>query len=332
MIHGHHHHPRASSGAERVALRRALVVTGILFLAEVVGGLWANSLALLSDAGHMLTDLLSLGLGAAAISFATRPADRKRSFGYYRLEILSALANGILLALVAGGILLEAVRRFGSPPEVRVEILAPVAVAGLVANILVILWLARAQGGLSTRAALWHASADGASSVLVILAAVAMALTGWWWLDPGVSILLAGVVVYGAYRLLRESVHVLLESTPYEVDLVRLHEALAGLDGVEGVHDVHVWSLTSQVHALSAHVRVRPEQLTEADRILAAAKNLLEHEFGITHTTLQVESRSCGGIVCVLQPDGSPETPPAAGPDGGGGTPPDAPAPPTERT
>lgn len=314
MIHGHHHHPRASSGAERRALSRALVLTGALFLAEVVGGLWSNSLALLSDAGHMLTDLLALGLGAAAIAFATRPADRKRTFGYYRLEILSALANGILLALVAGGILLEAFRRFGSPPEVRVEILAPVAVAGLVANIFVIMWLAKARGGLSTQAALWHASADGASSVLVIIAAGLMALTGWYWLDPGVSVLLAGVVVYGAYRLLRESVHVLLESTPYDVDLVRLHEALVAVDGVEGIHDMHVWSLTSQVHALSAHVRVRPSRLPDADRILAEAKTLLEREFAITHTTLQVESRACGGIVCVLGPDNPPETAdPAAG-------------------
>lgn len=313
------HHARATGPEEGRALVRALGVTVALFVIEVVGGLLANSLALLSDAGHMLTDLLSLALAAAAIRFATRPANRKRTFGYYRLEILSALANGVLLVLVAGAILVEAWRRFGAPPEVHVDILAPVAAAGLLANLLVIWWLSRAQGGLSTRAALWHAASDGASSVLVLAAAGIMAVTSWWWVDPAVSVLLAGVVVYGAYRLLRESVDVLLESTPGEVDLAALSGEVTAVEGVEGVHDLHVWSLTSRVHALSGHLQVLPDRLGETDRILLEAKRILMSRFGITHTTLQVESERCGKAVCVLgvtEPFESGESGGAAPPPG----------------
>jgi len=296
----HSHHPRATSADESRALRRALVMTVALFGIEVAGGILANSLALLSDAGHMLTDILALALAGAAIRFATRPADRKRTFGYYRLEILSAMANGVLLAVVALGILVEAWKRFQTPPEVKLDVLAPVAAAGLAANLVVIWWLSRARGGLSTRGALWHAVSDGASSVLVLAAAGLMAITSRWWIDPAVSVALACVVVYGAYRLLRESVDVLLESTPREVNLRRLGAAVTAVDGVEGIHDLHVWSLTSNVHALSGHLRVQPERLGETDRILAEAKALLERDFGISHTTLQVESVECGRVACVL--------------------------------
>ena len=288
------------AAAERTALRRSLAVTGVVFLAEVVGGVLANSIALLADAAHMLTDLLALALSAAAIQFAGLPPTRKRTFGYYRLEILSALANGILLAAMGGGIVVEAVRRFRSPSEVRVEILWPVALVGLAANLVVVWWLSRAKGGLSTRAALWHATSDGAGSVLVLLAAGVMAATSWWWVDPTVSLFLAGFVIFGSYRLLRESIHVLLESTPYGMDLERVQDALLALEGVEGVHDLHVWSLTSEVHALSGHVQVSAERLGETDRILGEARDLLEEKFGITHTTIQVESTDFGPGVCVL--------------------------------
>jgi len=292
--------------AHRVENRRRLlitvVLTGVTFLAEAVGGLLTNSLALLSDAGHMLTDLLALALSAAAIGFATMPASDRRTFGYYRLEILSALANGVLLAVLAGGILVEAWGRFGSPPPVRIAILAPIAAAGLLANLLSFWWLSRARGGLATRAALWHTAADTASSVLVLVAALIMLATGWWWLDPLVSVLLAGVMVFGALRLLREALDVLLESTPREVNLPELDIAMMGVEGVEGIHDLHVWSLTSGVHALSGHLRVQPERLMQADRIINEARQLLERDFRITHTTLQVESEACGEVVCVLGP------------------------------
>jgi cobalt-zinc-cadmium efflux system protein len=271
-------------------------------VAEVVGGLLANSLALLSDAGHMLTDLLALGLTGAAIGFATLPATRRRTFGYYRLEILSALANGVLLAVFAGGILVEAYNRFGSPPQVNVGILAPVAAAGLVANVLSFWWLSRARGGLATRAALWHTAADGASSLLVLAAAGVMSLKSWWWIDPAVSVVLSGVMVVGALRLLRESLDVLLESTPRDMDLGNVGIRIQSVDGVLGVHDLHVWSLTSEVHALSGHLQVAPERLAQADRIIAEAKCILEEEFKISHTTLQVESEACGEVVCILGP------------------------------
>jgi len=302
MAFHNHRHPRVSSGRERLALRRALLVTSFLFVAEVVGGLIANSLALLSDAGHMLTDLLALGLSAAAIGFATIPATDRRTFGYYRLEILSALANGVLLAVLAGGILVEAWGRFGSPSPVRIAILAPIAAGGLLANLLSFWWLSRARGGLATRAALWHTAADTASSLLVLVAALIMLVTGWWWIDSLVSVTLAGVMVFGALRLLREALDVLLESTPREVNLSEVDSAMRGVEGVEGIHDLHVWSLTSGVHALSGHLSVQPERLAQTDRIINEARQLLKSDFRITHTTLQVESEACGEVVCVLGP------------------------------
>jgi cobalt-zinc-cadmium efflux system protein len=251
----------------------------------------------------MLTDLLALALAGAAIRFATLPPTGKRTFGYYRLEILSAMANGILLTGLAVGIVIEAWHRFAAPAPVRVGILLPVAAAGLAANLLAVRWLHQAHGGLTTRAALWHAAADGASSALVLIAAVVMAFTSWWWVDSVTSLLLAAIVVYGAYRLLRESVEVLLESVPHDVDLEAVREALLAVDGVYDVHDLHIWSLTSQVHALSTHVMVRPDQLAHTDRILGEARRLLEERFLITHTTLQVETKRRGQAPCSLGPE-----------------------------
>ncbi len=260
----------------------------------------------------MLTDLLALGLASAAIRFATLPPTGKRTFGYYRLEILSAMANGVLLAGLAVGIVSEAWHRFSAAPAVRVDILLPVAGLGLLANLLSVRWLHQARGGLTTRAALWHAAADGASSALVILAGIVMALTSWWWIDPLASLLLAAVVVFGAYRLLRDSAEVLLESVPRDIDLDAVREAVAQVEGVDGVHDLHVWSLTSQVVALSGHLEVRRDRLAQADRILADARAVLGSRFGIAHTTLQVESEFNPDAACSLgQGEGLPGPPPS---------------------
>jgi cobalt-zinc-cadmium efflux system protein len=248
----------------------------------------------------MLTDLLALVLAGGAIRLASRPATAKRTFGYYRLEILSALANGILLALFAGGILVEAWNRFQAPPEVRTNVMLPVAVAGLLVNAVAFWWLHRARGGLATRAATWHAASDGASSVVVILAGVILATAGWRWVDPAASVLLAAGIVLGAYRLVREAVDVLLESTPSHVDVGELQQALCAVEGVESVHDLHVWSLTSGVHALSGHLLVGSEALPDANRILNDAVRLVARDFGIQHTTLQLESEQCGRYACVL--------------------------------
>jgi len=301
----HRPHLRPSSDAERRALSGALWLTALLFVVEVAGGIVANSLALLSDAAHMLTDLLSLGLAGAALRLAARPATHRRTFGYYRLEILSALANGILLALFAGGILVEAWNRFQDPPAVRTDVLLPVAAAGLLVNLVAVWWLHRARGGLATRAATWHAASDGASSLLVLLAAVLLTATGWRWIDPATSVLLAGVIVTGAYRLVREAVDVLLESTPGHVNVADVQEALCTVAGVEAVHDLHVWSLTSGVHALSGHLLVASGALADGDRILEEAGRILGREYGIQHTTLQLESEHGGRFVCALAAEGT---------------------------
>jgi len=298
-----HQHVRASAGSERTALARALILTALLFAVEVGGGLWSGSLALLADAAHMLTDLLALGLSWLALRLASRPADPRRTFGYYRVEILSAFANGVLLALVAGGVLLESTRRFANPPVVRVDVLAPVAVAGLAANLVSWWWLRGAGDGLPTRAALWHVGSDALGSILVVLTAGVLWFTGWWWMDPVAGLVLAAGVVVGALRLLREAAEVLLESAPPGVDVDEVERLMCGVDGVDSVHDLHVWSLTSGVHALSGHLLVRPDRLGETDRILRAAQRGVRERFDIRHTTLQVESESCGKVVCVLGPE-----------------------------
>ena len=298
-----HRHVRASAGSERKAVGRALALTGLVFAVEILGGLWSGSLALLADAAHMFTDVLALGLSWVAIVLASRPANPRRTFGYYRLEILSAFANGVLLALVAGGVILESTRRFADPPPVRVEILGPVAAVGLVANLMAWWWLRGAGDGLSTRAALWHVASDTVGSVLVLVAAGILWLTGWWWVDPVAGLILAAVVVIGALRLLREAADVLLESVPEGVDVAEVEAVMLAVDGVDSIHDLHVWSLTSGVHALSGHLRVSADRLGETDRILQAAKRGVRERFAIGHTTLQVESESCGRVVCVLGPD-----------------------------
>jgi len=179
-------------------------------------------------------------------------------------------------------------------------VLLPVATAGLLVNVVAFWWLRRARGGLATRAATWHAASDGASSLLVLIAALILTATGWRWIDPAASVLLAGVIVTGSYRLVREAVDVLLESAPGHVNVIELQEALCGVQGVEAVHDLHVWSLTSGVHALSGHLLVATEALADADRILEEAGRILGRRFEIQHTTLQLESEHGGQFVCAL--------------------------------
>lgn len=312
MAHAHGH-LRSGSAGEWKALRRSLVLTAAVFVAEVAGGLASGSLALLSDAGHMATDMLALALSATAVRVAARPADPRRTFGYYRFEILAALVSGALLMFLALVILREGVERLSAPVSVRTSILLPVAGIGLATNAISFWWLRSARGGLATRAALWHAAADGLSSVLVLIAGAVMAFTRQWWIDPAVSLVVSGIIAWGAFRLLRESVDVLLESVPPGLDLDSVRDALLAIDAVTGVHDLHVWCLTSDVHALAGHLRVDRGRLGETDRVLSEAGRLLGERFGIRHTTLQVESDPCADPPCALDGMAGSEAPPANG-------------------
>lgn len=257
-------------------------------VAEVVGGLLTDSLALLADAGHMLSDSFSLFLALGAVALAARPVTAKRTFGFKRAEILAALINGVLLVVVSVWIIVEAIRRIGDPPDVLGGWMLAVAVTGLLVN-LIAAWVLYRSGGesLNVKAALRHVLADVAGSVGVIVAALIILTTGWELADPIVSIVISVLIAASAWSILRDSVDVLLEAAPPGMDTERIGWAMAGVQGVEQVHDLHVWQITSGMPMLSAHVLVGPD--TDCHSTRSDLEALLRREYEIEHTTLQVE-------------------------------------------
>jgi cobalt-zinc-cadmium efflux system protein len=288
---GHSHGHAAAREHDRRRLAITLGLTGAILVAEVVGGLISGSLALLSDAGHMLTDLSAQALSLLALLFASRPANARRTFGYYRLEILAALLNGMLLAVLAAYILWQAWQRIGSPPEVRTGIMITIASIGLVAN-LISAWLLSRAESLNVRAAYTHIVSDALASVAVLVGGVIMlAFGGLYIIDPILGFVIGLVVVLSAYRLIREAVDVLLEAVPADIDLERVRQDVRKVDGIEDVHDLHIWTITSGLHALSAHLVVRKETLGPGiDDLLTRVKELLLRDHRIAHSTLQIES------------------------------------------
>ncbi|HZI15875.1 MAG TPA: cation diffusion facilitator family transporter [Myxococcus sp.] len=294
--HGHSHGPRKGGLAEerRKDQRRllfALVLTATIALAEAVGGWMTNSLALMSDAGHMLTDVSALGLSLVALWFAGKPADVKKTYGYYRMEILSALLNGVLLLGITGFILYEAWERFRAPAPVDLGPMAVVATVGLVANLGALGFLHRTHS-MNVRGAFLHVLGDTLSSVGVLIGAGIMALTGWFVVDPIISVVISVVIVVGAIRLVRDAVDVLMEAVPAHVDLGQIKELMLRVPGVTEVHDLHVWTISSGVYALSAHMVVLDPMVCNNDQMLSAVKHELYDRFGIDHTTIQIESET----------------------------------------
>jgi len=269
----------------------ALALTGTIAVAEAVGGWMTGSLALLSDAGHMLTDISALGLGLLALWFSGKPADLKKTYGYYRLEILSALLNGVLLLGITVAILFEAWQRMSTPTEVRLGPMAVVATVGLVANLGALGFLHRSHS-MNVRGAFLHVLGDTLSSVGVLVGAGIMWLTGWYVVDAIISVLISVVIVVGAVQLVRDAVDVLLEAVPAHVDMSELRQLLLGTDGVNDVHDLHVWTISSGMYALSAHLVVADPRVGNNDEILTAVKHALYDRFGIDHTTIQIESET----------------------------------------
>jgi len=289
--HAHEHgRPGRSRSGERRGLLLALVMTLVIFVAEVVGGVLSNSLALLADAGHMFSDAAALLVAFGAVTLATRPATQRKTYGWHRLEILAALVNGVVLALISLGILWEAWQRMVAPPEVETGLMMVVAVIGLIANAFGMYFLhGHHHHSVNVRGAYLHVLGDLLSSVGVVIGGAIMWATGSYWIDPLISALIAVIITGSAWRLLRESVDVLLEATPAGIDYQEVAAALHELDGVEGVHDLHIWSLTSGLHALSCHVEVKEERLTECEPLLDAIRHLLGTRFAIEHTTVQIE-------------------------------------------
>ncbi len=267
----------------------ALVTTSVILVAEFIGGWLSNSLALLADAGHMLSDALALLLAYLAVSLAARPATRTKTYGWHRLEILAALVNGVVLVAISGFIGWEAYERLLQPPTVDAPLMMGVAVVGLIANGLGLFFLSGHTHSLNLRSAYLHVLGDLLSSVAVVVGGVVMLATDAYWVDPALSALIAAVIVVGAWRVLRESVDVLLEATPAGIEYGDVEGAISELESVEGVHDLHIWSLTSGVHALSCHIEVKPERLVECEGILDAIRLVVRERFGIDHTTIQIE-------------------------------------------
>ena len=257
-------------------------------VAEVVGGLWSGSLALLADAGHMLADAGALALSLFALWLAERPAPTDRTYGYYRMEILAAMANGAALVAVAGGIFFEALERLGAPTEVQGGAMMAIAAGGLAVNGigLAILHSGRDQS-LNLQGAWLHVLSDALGSVGAILAGALVWAFDWRWADPAASIVIGVLVVRAAWSLLREAVAVLMEGAPGHIDVDEVRAALRGTEGVESVHDLHVWTITSGLVSLSCHV-CAVEDVPPRD-LLTRLRALLSERFGIEHVTIQIE-------------------------------------------
>lgn len=291
MAHEHDH--RAES---RRALAVALALTASFTVVEVVGGFFTGSLAVLADAVHMLSDNVSLAIALVAAWLATKPETPQRTFGYKRAEVLAALANGVLLVALAIWIFVEAAMRLSDPPEVLGGWMLVIALVGLGVNVAAasVLWGARGES-LNVEGALRHVGADLLGSVGIAVAAVVILATGWLEADPLVSFVIGVLVLASAWGILRDATSILLESSPKEIDTEALGARLAGAPGVVEVHDLHVWTITSGFMALSAHVLVRPGEDCHARR--RELERLLRDEFGIAHTTLQVDHAAEGRLV-----------------------------------
>lgn len=286
--HNHGEHSRRNPNSLR-NLKLALFLTAFYMLAEAVGGWLTNSLALIADAGHMLTDVAAMSLTLGAIWFALRPANERKTFGYYRAEILAALINGIALALISIWVCFEAYERWHSPVEVKGFALTMIAVGGLLVNIFCAYLLhAGHKHDLNMRGAWLHVMGDIFGSITAILAGILIVAFGWQWADAVCSVLISLIIIYGAYNLIRESVNVLLEGTPAHIDLAAVEKRILETPGVNAVHDLHIWTISSGLEALSAHVR-HSEEISQAELLKTLRKNLHD-EFGIDHLTIQMET------------------------------------------
>jgi cobalt-zinc-cadmium efflux system protein len=285
--HTHSHGKRGADGSKKLKL--ALGLTSVYMLAEAFGGWFANSLALLADAGHMLTDVAALTLTLAAIWFAARPATPKKTFGYYRLEILAAFVNGIALVLISLWIIYEAAERWNAPPAVKGFELTVIAVGGLVVNV-ICAWLLHGghEHDLNLRGAWLHVVGDALGSVAAIVAGALILSFGWLWADAAVSVLISLIIIFGAWNLIKESVNVLLEGTPAHINLTAVEDAIRQTANVRDVHDLHIWTITSGMEALSVHIVY--EEAISPKLLLQNVKTKLHDEFGIDHLTIQMET------------------------------------------
>ena len=292
--HGHSHAPPTGTAAAayRGRLRVALSITLTVMVVEIVGGVLADSLALIADAAHMATDALGLGMALFAIHFANRPPSGNRTFGYARAEILAALANCLLLLGVGGYVLYEAIQRFVTPADTSGGVTIVFGAIGLVANMISLTLLVRGQQeSLNVRGAFLEVAADALGSLAVIISALVILATGWQAADPIASLVIGLMIVPRTWKLLRETLDVLLEAAPRDVDMADVRAHILDLDGVEDVHDLHAWTITSGMPVLSAHVVVRSDVLSAIghEKMLHELQECLGDHFDVAHCTFQLE-------------------------------------------
>jgi cobalt-zinc-cadmium efflux system protein len=294
------------AGGSTLRLKVALAATAGLAVLELLGGLRASSLALISDAAHVAMDVVALGIALAAAVAAKRPPTHRQTYGFARYGILAALANGGLLTAVTILIAIEAVRRFLHPELPAGALMSGIASIGLIVNVGVGLMLARGHGGdLNLRAALLHVGGDALGALAVIIGGALILLTRAAWIDPLLSLLVAGIIVAGIAGVVREATEVLLESAPGHAEVPAVRERIGRVAGVVGVHDLHVWTIGSGSHALSAHVVLDDRKLSEAGAILRSIDGAMRDDFAIAHVTVQFECESCdtdATIVCTQSP------------------------------
>lgn len=295
--HAHSGHDHAH-GMARQTLRLAFFLTLFILAAEVIGGLFANSLALLSDAGHVLTDIFALGLAWFATAQAERPPNARNTFGYHRVGILAALLNALTLILVTLWILWEAIQRFQHPEPVQPLAMFLAASVGILVNLYIGFGLQREKENLNVRAAALHVFGDVGASVAVIVAGAVILWTGWKPIDPLLSVGIAVLIALGAWRVLHETVDILLEAVPRDVNLSALVRDMMRVKGVEDVHDLHVWCITSGMYALSCHTQIADLPPSQSAPILASLESMLREKYSIGHTAIQFESYAHEGNCC----------------------------------
>lgn len=293
-MHNHSHLGEiANQTTKRLML--SLTLTAAFVLVEVIAGVFGNSLALLTDAAHNFTDVIALGLSWYALKIAAKPANAGKTFGYHRVGILVALVNSTTLILIAVGIFYEAYHRFITPPEVDSVILISVGTLAFLINA-VTAWLVKdgSDHDLNLRSAFLHLMGDVMSTLGAVIAGVIIYFTKWNWLDPFVSVLIGLFILWNAWSILRQSIHILLESTPENIDIKEMVEKLHTIDGVRSVHDLHVWSINENLRMLSAHIVTDDISMRECSLIQQDINELLIHGYNIQHATLQIECEGCG--------------------------------------
>ncbi|MEE8471252.1 MAG: cation diffusion facilitator family transporter [Dehalococcoidia bacterium] len=296
----HSHHGTVQLGRK---LKFGVILTGFILVVELVGGLLSNSLALLSDAGHVFADVIALSLSWYGVRQAERPSSDRMTFGYHRVGVVIAIVNALSLIGIAAVIFYAASRRLQDPPEVDSALMLGVAVVGLAINAFVAFWLRSEQRtNINVRSAFWHAFGDALASIGVIIGAIIILVTGWFWADPIISVLIGVIIVLAAWGILKEGFRVLLEAAPHHVDVAEMVDALNRTPGVKDVHDVHAWSITPELHAMSCHVLIDDQHVSQAAGIRERIEEVLRQQFAIKHTTLQMECQQCDAddVFCKL--------------------------------